>query len=621
MKGIWGENKFMLLTVHFLFILLSAFILADRQEKKMVETIPVVFSVLILALYVLAFFNRMWLIDYLSLSGVLAGIFFLGRERQSQKFARQLLEPSFLIFAAVTAVGMVLVSARGVAYFDDFHFWAVDIKSIYSLQGYAAKGFNCAAAFGDYPPAMQLVAAWVMHCLGEFREGYITCGYFLILQVYMAPLLARVPRRADVCLGAFIWMFVLFTFGPNILEGYSPDPLMGMMYGAVLVLVCSGKENTDSFDYFNIASVLSVLILTKSIGIQWAIFAVVFMAGQMYFQKRRLQFRHILWMLLPLCTWLSWYLFCKLFDRTTYLVANLQAETSDGLFRVFESDLFKSYGKELFHSFVAALFRKQQSGILGIGLSTVFCFAAFLVVILIFRKIQLLNTSEFRWVLGFTALSGIIEYGILLVSVETMFLAEYGNYTNVDNMVLLVKRYGCPYVIGTTMLLLHILFQRLDRICLSKDSGPAKKSACRVWLAVIAVSIAIAPVSAIWERYVSYREAPWLLEREPAERYANYPVVLRILDTIDTAREDGNQKILLITDGNVSFDPLVVQYYAAPFPVVVENGANGRVMEWNSLLRYYRCTAVCFVGDDTDGIFLSGIETAEGDPVVPYTIY
>ena len=45
MKGIWGENKFMLLTVHFLFILLSAFILADRQEKKMVETIPVEFSV------------------------------------------------------------------------------------------------------------------------------------------------------------------------------------------------------------------------------------------------------------------------------------------------------------------------------------------------------------------------------------------------------------------------------------------------------------------------------------------------------------------------------------------------------------------------------------------------
>lgn len=617
----------MLLSIQILFLLLFTSALAEKQRKKLVETVPVAFSIFILLLYVLAFFNRMWLVDFIAPIGIFGLCYFRHKEKSFREIAGQVADPSFLVFVAVVAVGMIAVSARGLTGFDDWNFWGTDIKSIFCLQGYAAKGFNCAPAYGDYPPAMQLVAAWIMHGLGGYREGYIACGYFLIMQVYMAPLLTRIPRRIDVCLAAFIWMFVVFTFGPNIMQGYSPDPLMGIMYGCALVFIFFKEESSGWFEYFNIAAVLSVLILTKSVGIQWAIFAIVFMIGQAVLQKRKFQLKGALWMLLPFCAWTSWYVFCKLFERTTYLTTLLKTGVIDTPLGVFKSQLFKTYGMHIFKSFIKGLFRQFQSGaFLGIGFSIVFLFFAFIAIIVLFYKVHLLDRTEFNWLLLFTIFSGIVEAGILLFSMETMFLGEFGGNPDLGEADSLFKRYGCPYTIGTTMLLLQIVFQRLEHTCapnqtrLSKRFSP-KGIICSVWLAVIAVSIAVAPVGTLWQSYVTYRNDETQIERSMEVRYADYPDMIKTINAINAARGSGNQKICIFKDETVSVDLPGLAYYSVPISLVLENGAGGRVADWSNLARYYGCTAVCFVTDGTDETFLQGIYTDDGEPVVPYTVY
>lgn len=141
----------MLLSIQLLFLLLLTSALAEKQGKKLVETIPAAFSVFVLLLYILAFFNRMWLVDFIAPIGIFALCYFRYREKSFREIAGQVADPSFLVFAAVAAVGMLAVSARGLTAFDDWNFWGPDIKSIFCLQGYAAKGFNCAPDYGDYP--------------------------------------------------------------------------------------------------------------------------------------------------------------------------------------------------------------------------------------------------------------------------------------------------------------------------------------------------------------------------------------------------------------------------------------------------------------------------------------
>lgn len=617
----------MLLSIQLLFLLLLTSALAEKQGKKLVETIPAAFSVFVLLLYILAFFNRMWLVDFIAPIGIFALCYFRYREKSFREIAGQVADPSFLVFAAVAAVGMLAVSARGLTAFDDWNFWGPDIKSIFCLQGYAAKGFNCAPDYGDYPPAMQLVAAWIMHGLGEYREGYMACGYFLIMQVYMAPLLAKIPRRIGVCLAAFIWMFVIFTFGPNIMQGYSPDPLMAIMYGCALLFIFFREESSGWLEYFNIAAVLSVVALTKSIGIQWVIFAIIFMIGQAVLQKKKFQLKGALWGLLPLCAWTSWYVFCKLFERTTYLTTLLKTGVVDTPLGIFKSEAFKAYGMYIFKSFVKALFRKFQSGALfGIGFSIAFLFFAFIATIVLFYKARLLDRAEFKWLLLFTIFSGIVEAGILLFSMETMFLTEFGPNPNLMSGDSLFKRYGCPYTIGTAMLLLQIVFQRLEHTCESSETRLSKRFSprgivCGVWLAVIAVGVAVAPVGTLWQTYVTYRNNENQIEHSMEERCADYPEIIKTVDAVNSTRSFGNQKILILSDGNVTMTQQGLAYYSAPIPVILDNGAGGRVREWSGLARYYGCTAVCFVTDGTDETFLQGIYTDDGEPVVPYTVY
>lgn len=142
----------MLIVLYILFFVLILFLFADSQKRQIVDVIPVVFSTFVLQLYILAFFNKMWLSDYIISFGILFEILVLCKKKLLGKFLLQLIEPSFLIFSIVVITGMTLLSSRGISTFDEWHFWAVDIKSIFSLQGYAAKGFNCAPSFGDYPP-------------------------------------------------------------------------------------------------------------------------------------------------------------------------------------------------------------------------------------------------------------------------------------------------------------------------------------------------------------------------------------------------------------------------------------------------------------------------------------
>ena len=45
-----------------------------------------------------------------------------------------------------------------VSWWDDYNFWATDVKSIFYRNGFADKYANAAPEFGDYPPGTQMMA-------------------------------------------------------------------------------------------------------------------------------------------------------------------------------------------------------------------------------------------------------------------------------------------------------------------------------------------------------------------------------------------------------------------------------------------------------------------------------
>ena len=155
--------------IHILSLLIFILILGFYLKEKLTDCIPAAVSLLILFLYGLSFGNLLWLTDILAPLVLLgSGILVFKMDRKKRKelvsFAgRELRAPAFLtallLFLAVT----VCVSGKLTSWWDDYNFWATDVKSIFYLDGFADRYENVAAEFGDYPPGSQMLKWWFLY--------------------------------------------------------------------------------------------------------------------------------------------------------------------------------------------------------------------------------------------------------------------------------------------------------------------------------------------------------------------------------------------------------------------------------------------------------------------------
>ena len=292
-------------------VLLAAFLmiaclLALRFEKQLTAVLPLATCILILILYVLAFFRRLSWIDYFSTAivvGAVLRVLFLSGEKKKKLFAqlRELFFAPSAIAAMVLLTGAVLLTENKIAtWWDDLNFWATDVKALYALDGFAAKYTNAASEFGDYPPGIQLLKWWFVHLKPDgFSEGLMFAGYYFGVFVFLTPLLSRLDetlqtdrRRGKqlfwtvvlvVCLAAFPSMIETFYLG-----GMCADLVMAVIYGVILMScledravpgadtatadIADAASRSRTFSNLRIALYLGVLVLVKSVGFLWAAF-------------------------------------------------------------------------------------------------------------------------------------------------------------------------------------------------------------------------------------------------------------------------------------------------------------------------------------------------------------
>lgn len=115
------------------------------------------------------FFRALSLSDYLAAAFLLFVLIRFIRASRDEKrnmlsFGKDCLtEGGALTALLMTAVVTICVGSKLVSWWDDYNFWATDVKSIYYLDGFAGKYTNVAPEFGDYPPATQMIKWWFLH--------------------------------------------------------------------------------------------------------------------------------------------------------------------------------------------------------------------------------------------------------------------------------------------------------------------------------------------------------------------------------------------------------------------------------------------------------------------------
>lgn len=402
---------------------------------------------------------------------------------------------SFIASVLFLFIVILCVSQKAVTWWDDINFWLTDVKSLYYLDGFAAKYGNAAPEFGDYPPGAQLIKWWFLHFDPHtFREGLAFAGYYVMNLVFMLPLFKNI-RGKNVLV--FSGMALALWFLPSVAEvygydGFCADLTMACIYGGFLFAVTDKEGKTDSFYYGRLSLYLAVLVLIKSVGFIWAVFGLIFFMmyhwssqnadGERMSKKDKIKALSVL--IPPLITGGSWMLFCLLMrrvTRTTTTAVKYMTTDEYGL-----SGYTKDFAKAFLKAFVLSPLHKEKSIVLD--LSPLSFYVIICAVVIFFYHKNLLPKKQGRLLLRFTVISGALFYAIIFLAHITIFATET-QYLEASGMISSIERYGAPFTIGTLIFLANIWLKNGGRLW-EKNGRPLlqKYGVCLCFIAGIALT-------------------------------------------------------------------------------------------------------------------------------------
>lgn len=469
-------------------IFLTAAFLAVYWKEDFCDTFPMTVSAGILVLYGLAFVKWLPYADFFiilpAVGVVLWSVFPIMRQKitggnplkkqpthltvQEERIdlLKQALHMVFsarsLLFLAVCVIITWLVKDKAALWWDDINYWAVDAKALYYNGGFAGKYGNVAPEFGDYPPALQLFKWFFLHFSKEgFKEGLMFAAYHCLNLIYMLPLLKKIPKNKP---GFFIAGILGIFLIPGIVDGIAKegtcaDVTMGIVYGAFLWGVADYKGHSKYFYFVRLALYLAVLILTKSVGIEWAFFGLVFFVLFWFYQakEKRVSVKSV-WQVtaglaaVGLFAEGSWLLFCLLNRRVAKL-------TGAGIRLAVSGDFsFLRNAAEKSRFFAQGFFTQPMHGEngWGIDLSAAALLAVFVGLVFVYRRMKLLKKQETGRFLFFILFTAMMSYGIIFLGHITIFAQEV-QYHDAYVMAKSISRYGAPFTLGLLYLFMGIL--------------------------------------------------------------------------------------------------------------------------------------------------------------------
>ena len=116
-----------------------------RFQIRFVESIPVGCSLLVFELYALSFFGRLSFSDVIAVIWlVLAAVYAARLSGEKRKELAgfcfgELTSPGAITAIVMTVIVTVCVGEKAVSWWDDYNFWATDVKSLFYLDGFAGK--------------------------------------------------------------------------------------------------------------------------------------------------------------------------------------------------------------------------------------------------------------------------------------------------------------------------------------------------------------------------------------------------------------------------------------------------------------------------------------------------
>ncbi len=455
----------------FFVIMLALWVLAAyisaRHKEASPECLAIVTAALILVMYLLAFFRGLkllWIPAGMAIIYV-AAMAARGRKDFCLLLLKKMFDPGIVMFGiAVLLVGLA-TSGQIFTWWDDINFWSSDAKQLFFLNGFPGKYGNVSPEFGDYPPVTSLVK-WLFLQVseGEYRESLQFVGYFFLNGVFLLPLYDRFAGLIKksgagrvIKTLAYIVSFAAVMLLPGIFNGIiyygtPADISMAIVYGSLLLAMADDGPDGDVLYFIRIALYAAVLVLIKSVGFEWAAFALIFYA--LFGRRKKTILIPVIFSGTALASWLG---FCFINRRVAKLTgAGLKMATS-GNYRAPDNTVDKL--RYFFEGFSLQPMHADHN--LTFDLSTGAAVLLIFLVVFVLCGSGVFGKKEGRKLAAFLLISAAVSYGIVFVAHITIFQTE-DQYLDAYAMAVSIARYCAPFTLGSVYLIMGVLLERMN---------------------------------------------------------------------------------------------------------------------------------------------------------------
>lgn len=273
----------------FIGILLSGdFLAVTKFNRKFGEVTPFTLCAVSLLAYCFGLFHLLstgvWVIG-LGVVGIYAfGIFTMIKQKRGIGLKKAFLNPVFYIFMAVCVIGIWGDYGQMANGYDDIGHWQDCVKvMVYLDDFYANPAGN--STFGTYPPFMAMIQYAVqmlnMNITGaEFCEWINFYVYHIFTFALFLPALVFISdqehRNKSTLVVAGLSVMILPTiFFQRIFTSTMIDPFLAVEAGVAFFLIAYRKKIRSS-DLI-IGVLLPALVLTKDLGMLFAVFLLLFL--------------------------------------------------------------------------------------------------------------------------------------------------------------------------------------------------------------------------------------------------------------------------------------------------------------------------------------------------------
>lgn len=498
-----------------LLILIATYWCMRKKQMSFYDALPFSVCGTILLLFVLAFVRGLYAFQWIGFA-VTMGLFvyFVAKKRVDviAEFGKAMLLNAKL-WGVVLFIGIVtaLTWDKIALWWDDINFWAADAKFLYYYGGFAPKYGNVAPEFGDYPPVMSLVK-WLFLQANQsvFCEGLLFAAYYSFHVILLLPLLAHSKSKNPafhIC--AIFFLFLIPGMIDHVyVEGACADVTMGILYGNFLWSIWQDKVYDEKIYLLRIAVYGSVLVLCKSVGIEWMAFGALLCVVLKLIRKNQEGvltklgwLKLIATLSIPVAVEMIWLVFCFINRRVAKL-------TSAGVKMAVSGNLsFLEHAKEKAAIFMEGFLKYPMHTSYGLGLdisSGVFFILVVLLCILFWKK-NWVQKKEGVLLLAYTLFTAFAAYGIIFLGHITIFAGET-QYQDPRVMAMSIARYGAPFAMGMILLLFGIWFER----CYDKQVTESEKPILcdvRAYLPIAVLVLLLTNVSDVKDALVLHKES------------------------------------------------------------------------------------------------------------------